>query len=44
MNEVDFDWAVEAECRIDAYDPGEIQAVDLAEVLSRYNSESENDG
>jgi len=41
LNEPDKDidklWAEEAEDRIDAYDRGEIKAVSLKEVLSKYN-------
>lgn len=45
MNEFDTAWAAEAEKRIDAYEYecGEIQAVDLAEMLSRYGMEINGD-
>ena len=45
LNEPDKDidklWAEEAEDRIDAYDRGEIKAVSLKEVLSKYTSQIE---
>ncbi|TLS73515.1 hypothetical protein FE236_13165 [Mariprofundus erugo] len=44
MKEVDAKWAEEAERRIDAYERGEFQAIEWAEVLGRYNPEGNGDG